>query len=362
MRFALLCCTLAVPAFAQQPAPHPFDLSVASIMRGPELVGRAPTGVRWSPDGQWLYFDWLPPGSRWDEPLRQFRVRPVAGAVPESVTAVLRDSIGPAIAGGPLSPDRRRRAVEYQGDLYLVAQPSGQVTRLTATTDAEADPAWSADGREIFFTRSSNGYAVTLATGAWRQLTDLRPGPAPPEDTARTAQRRWLESQQRELFDAVRVAARADSIAKAERKAAEALRPTTTYLDIGETVASLSVAPDGRSAVVVTTRPAVTARKARLPSYVTLSGYTEDEEVRGKVGDTLSAGRLGLIALPRGTITWLHPDPADSTHFPDTVRPLGWDPGGRGALIFVRSADYKTRYLERLRPDSATLARPIPTF
>jgi dipeptidyl aminopeptidase/acylaminoacyl peptidase len=356
MRIAPLICSLAASSLAAQQAPPPaFQLTVSSIMRGPELVGRSPTDVRWSPDGRWLYFEWLPPGSRWDEPLRQFRVRPVAGAVPESVTVLQRDSIGPRIADGPLSPDRRRRAVEYQGDLYLVAQPSGQVVRLTATTEVESAPSWSTDGREVYFVRGGNAYAITLDGGAWRQLTDLREGPAPARDTARTAQRRWLESQQRELFDAVRVAARADSLARAGHDSAEARRPATIYLDKGESVASLSVAPDGRSALVVTTQPALQARKTRIPSYVTLSGYTEDEEARGKVGDTLPAGRLGVIRLPKGAVTWLRPDPADSLHFPDTVRPLGWDPEGRGALIFVLSADYKTRYLERLRPDSAML-------
>ncbi len=26
------------------------------MMRGPEIYGRAPARVRWSPDGQWIYF------------------------------------------------------------------------------------------------------------------------------------------------------------------------------------------------------------------------------------------------------------------------------------------------------------------
>jgi dipeptidyl aminopeptidase/acylaminoacyl peptidase len=241
MRIAPLIGILAASSLAaQQAAPPAFELTVPSIMRGPELVGRTPTDVHWSPDGRWLYFDWLPPGSRWDEPLRQFRVKPVAGAVPESVTVAQRDSIGPQIADGPLSPDRRRRAVGYQGDLYLVAQPSGQVVRLTATTEAESSPSWSADGRELYFVRGGNAYALTLDDGAWRQLTDLREGPAPVKDTARTAQRRWLESQQRELFDAVRVAARADSLTRANRDSVEARRPATIYLDKGESVARRS--------------------------------------------------------------------------------------------------------------------------
>jgi dipeptidyl aminopeptidase/acylaminoacyl peptidase len=356
MRLALLISSLSAATLAaQQPSTPPFDLSVASIMRGPELVGRAPGDVRWSPDGKWLYFSWLPPGAPWSEPPRLFRIRTSAGAVPESVTVAERDSVGPLIARGPLAPDRSRRAVEYGGDLYVVLLPSGRTTRLTATTAVESNPSWSADGRELFYFAGGNAYALTLSSGALRQLTDFRPGPAPPTDSARTAQRRWLEAQQRELFDAIRVRARADSIAKAEKKSDEARRPATIYLDKGETVAGISIAPDGRSGVVTTTSPATTARATRIPTYVTLSGYTEEADARGKVGDTLSAGRLGYLRLPQDSVTWLRPDPGDTSHVPSVVRPLGWDPEGRGALIFVLSSDYKTRYLERLLPDSGRL-------
>ncbi len=31
-------------------------------MRGPDLVGYPPTGLRWSADSQKLYFDWRKPG------------------------------------------------------------------------------------------------------------------------------------------------------------------------------------------------------------------------------------------------------------------------------------------------------------
>src|ERR671924_27107 len=39
-----------------------FELTVDSIMRGPDLVGYPPTGLRWSGDSRKLYFDWRKPG------------------------------------------------------------------------------------------------------------------------------------------------------------------------------------------------------------------------------------------------------------------------------------------------------------
>src|SRR4051812_36124572 len=38
-----------------------FPLTIDSIMRGPELVGNPPTGLRWSGDSKELYFEWLMP-------------------------------------------------------------------------------------------------------------------------------------------------------------------------------------------------------------------------------------------------------------------------------------------------------------
>src|SRR4030095_7822662 len=40
-----------------------FALTVDSIMRGPDLVGYAPEGLRWSADSQKLYFEWRKPGA-----------------------------------------------------------------------------------------------------------------------------------------------------------------------------------------------------------------------------------------------------------------------------------------------------------
>ncbi len=38
----------------------PFVLDIPSIMRGPETVGREPSGI---PDAKWIHFSWLSIGS-----------------------------------------------------------------------------------------------------------------------------------------------------------------------------------------------------------------------------------------------------------------------------------------------------------
>src|SRR6516225_9547776 len=60
----LTACTIAPAVVAQSPAKTSgtFPLTVDSIMRGPDLVGYPPDGLRWSADSGKLYFEWRKPG------------------------------------------------------------------------------------------------------------------------------------------------------------------------------------------------------------------------------------------------------------------------------------------------------------
>ncbi|HEU4564377.1 MAG TPA: prolyl oligopeptidase family serine peptidase [Gemmatimonadaceae bacterium] len=353
---ALAALAVGAPLRAQTaPRPGAFDFSIPSIMRGPEIVGREPQNVRFTADGQWIYFTWLEPGTDWREAPRPHRVRPAAGARPERVSEAHMDSVGPLLATRRLSPDRRLAAVEYQGDLYLVDMRRGAARRLTETLDAERSPTFDADGRRVFFLRGDNVYAVDVDGGLVRQVSDIRAGPEPKEDTTRAGQRAALEREQRALFESVRDRLRADSIAKAERRAREARRVKTLWLRKGERVASLSVSPSGRALLITTSVPAEGEREAIVPQFVTASGYTEELKPRAKVGDVQRGGRVAFMSLPAGEVRWLQPIPGDTANAPAVANVLGWSDDGSLALLFAVAADWKVRYLHTVSADSGSL-------
>ena len=63
----LAAVTLAArqpPAPAQAGTPARMTLTVDSIMRGPDLVGYPPSGLRWSGDARDLFFEWRRPGEK----------------------------------------------------------------------------------------------------------------------------------------------------------------------------------------------------------------------------------------------------------------------------------------------------------
>src|SRR5688500_7726676 len=96
----LLIAALQLPIDAAAQERPAFELTIANMMRGPEVYGREPQRVRWSVDGRYIYFYWNAPGTKWSEPLHPYRVRAAAGATPERLTEAQIDSAGPLFAEG----------------------------------------------------------------------------------------------------------------------------------------------------------------------------------------------------------------------------------------------------------------------
>ena len=336
----------SAPVVAQ--TPKPFDFSIKNIMRGPELYGRQPNNVHWSADSKWIYFNWLEPGTSWRESPKQFRVRAIPGAKPERVSIQQLDSTGSRFASSQRSHNGRYTAVEFNGDLYINDLTTGTTRRLTQTVEAERNPQFSANDREIYFVRNGNVYSIDLSTGFLRQITDIRQGPAPSDSAKAEGQRGRLEQQQRDLFEAVRDRIRADSIARAERLQRDSLGLKPVYLQTGEQISEFSISPTGSSLLITTRTPAATTRTTDIPQYVTRSGYTEELRVRTKVGDAEQKGRIALISFPGATVTWLKPFSADTTTGYFDL--LGWNDSGTRAAIYSYAGDNKTRFLQTVDP------------
>jgi dipeptidyl aminopeptidase/acylaminoacyl peptidase len=315
-------------------------------MRGHEMVGRSPSDVRWSADSRWIYFSWNPPGTESREPLQAYRVRAEEGAVPESLTVAQMDSAGPLAAVGDLSANNAMRTVEWNGDIFVVTLRTGVLRRLTSTIAKETDPHFDREAKHVFFVRENNAFSFDLATGEEKQLTDIRAGPKPKEDEKPTAQRAFLEAQQRELLGAVRDQTHLDSLEKREQAQLDSLRPRTLWLRKDESVSTISVSPAGNALLLVTTIPAGDKQRVTdIPHFVTKSGYTEEKKSREKVGDVQDGGRIAYIPVTRGEPVWLTLFPGDTVNAPGLAQVNGWSDDGSKALVFAVSFDWKTRYI-----------------
>ena len=369
-----LVSVLSAAAAAQGVSAKPkFEMTIPNIMRGPEHYGREPQQVRWSPDGQWIYFQWLPPSSDWRDQPKPYRVRATIAAKPERVPDAEMDRIAPLVANGVMSPDRSKKLTEVRGELWLVDMKTSAVRRLTETVATEGGGRFSSDGQSVLFTRDGNAFSVELSTGAIKQLTDIRTpgdaaaaapvagaggggrgggrGAAPPpvqQGAGRggrggNAQRTTLEAEQLKLFQVIRDQARADSIRRADTREDPDM-PRTVNLNAGERVQQLAVSPNSGSVIFTTTTAAADQRSSIVPNYVTSSGFTEDIPSRTFVGDVLPAGRMGFMTLPRGTVTWIQPIDGE-TNPPANQSVVAWNEAGTGAIISATTRSWKKRQM-----------------
>ena len=313
-------------------------------MRGPELYGRIPQDVRWSADSKWIYFNWNEAGTDWRETPKRYRVRAVAGSKPERISPAQFDTAGALVTTGDRSGNGRFMAVEYNGDIYVTDMQRGTTRRLTQTNARERQPQFSPDASKVYFIRDNNVYSIDLNTGLLRQLTDLRQGPEPADSAKATGQRGRIEQQQRDLFEALRDRVRADSIARAERKEQESRALKPYYTQRGEEISQISPSPVADALLITTRIPAQGFRSNDVPRFVTESGYVEQIRGRENVGDAQDKGRVGLINLTTGNLTWLKPYPVDTAN--GAAFPLGWSEDGKRGAFYGYTSDNKVRVLQ----------------
>jgi dipeptidyl aminopeptidase/acylaminoacyl peptidase len=342
--------TLAgAPAKKTTAAKGGFELTVDSIMRGPKLVGYPPTGLRWSGDSKWLYFEWRRPQ---DEEVATWVVSREGGE-PRKLSDAERRSAPPV--GGVWDKTHRRVLFLDEGDVVLVDSVAGTRRNITRTTGAESNPRWARHETAVTFTRDNNLYIVPLDSGSIEQLTDVA---AKKRDPRETDSQKFIEAEEQTLIAHTKTAAAKKKKAEDKEKA----RALPKYeLGDHQTATDLQLAPDNKHVFLIVVERAESAKRAEVPNYVTQSGYTEDIPGRTKVGDAQDKRMLVVMNLETGKS-----QPADATFAsgrraaPDAKpqpRDVRWgmpvsNEDGSIAVANVRAADNKDRWLVVVDPET----------
>ena len=285
-----------------------FELTVDSIMRGPDLVGYTPTGVYWSQDSQRVYFRWKRAG----EPRLKETDLYVVGADGTGLRKLTEEEVRKTPpAAGDLSKDRKWTVFTEEGDVFLYDHGKGERRQLTRTVEAESNARFTRDQRSVYFTRQSNLYVMSLDGGSLEQLTDIRV-PAPPTAGAAAAtpapraseSQEFLRKEERRLLDIVRERAEQREEQERRRRERDKDRRKPFTLTQGQAVTNLQLSPDG-SYVVMTVADPAAGKNSIVPNYIGDAGYTEDLQARTKVGDTQGRTRLGLASVATGEVKWV---------------------------------------------------------
>jgi dipeptidyl aminopeptidase/acylaminoacyl peptidase len=284
------------------------ELTIDTIMRGQGLAGYPQSAVRWSPDGQQVFFSW----KQHTDPIEENTDTYVVGRDGKGLRKLSDEEAKHAPpANGDYSRDRKRAVYVNGGDVFLYDAAVKQRRALTDTTDAESSARFTRDEQHVAFVRSNNLFVMSLKDGSIEQKTNIVGSDArgpnvtlfDDENKNRTESQRWIAEEAKKLSD---VLARRSAEKKEEdekRKKQIAIAPMK--LKSGEEVSDLRLSPDEKYVIAFISVEGEKAKRPIVPSYVTDTGYTTDLPARLNVGDAQQASRVASISTTDGKVQWL---------------------------------------------------------
>jgi len=368
-----------------------FALTIDNIMRGPNLYGYEPAQVRWSGDGERIYFQWKQASDAQDKDPDTYVVNRDGGNLRKLTDADAK--LAPPTFGDS-TPDRKRIVYTRDGDIFLYDAASGQTQQITKTADAEVNPRFTRDGKRIAFTRANNLYVMSLETGSLIEMTDIRTPTAPAagaqvggaagtrtgqgqgrgagaqsratgtEEQKGTDSQEFVKKEEKDLLEVVREHAAKREEQDAKRKRENPRKPFN--LQGMQNIASLALTPDEKFVIASVVEPGTGTKNTIVPNFVTESAYTEDISSRNKVGDNQGRTRLAILSVETGDVKWvdhgqkLPPVNVDAktetTEVTPPRRPVEqdrdaqlstpvWSEDGTKAVLQARAADNKDRWI-----------------
>jgi dipeptidyl aminopeptidase/acylaminoacyl peptidase len=387
---ALLFAIVALAAAAQQ-----FDLSIDNIMRGPGLYGWTPEEVRWSPDGQRVYFSWKLYTDTLEKDRDTYVVNRDGGGLRKLSDDEKKDA---PPANAQWTRDKHRAVFTDEGDVFLWDSATNKRRALTQTNDSESSPQFTFDETRVTFVRANNVYAIDLANGSLTQLTNIvAPDDKGPnvtlwDDAAKkgTASQEYIKSEERKLLDIIDRRAKKREEEEAKQKREHPIKPFK--LDKKQTVAAARLTPDGKYVVLVVNNQSDKAKRTIVPNYITEAVYTDTIPGREKVGDIQPASRIAVVSSTTGEVKWFDhglkpPMPAEkesTTAAKATTEDQGkaseqkteksagtqkestqpkerevnlrapvWSEDGKHAFVVIRSSDNKDAWITAFDPATA---------
>jgi dipeptidyl aminopeptidase/acylaminoacyl peptidase len=329
-----------------------FELTIDSIMRGPDLVGWTPAALRWSADSHHLYFDWRKPGEKESSTYVVGR----DGGTPRKLTDEEVKNVAPA--NGRWDKAHRRALFVDDGDIVLV-DGAGSRRHVTRTSGSESSPRWARHDTHVTYVRDGNLFIVPVdGSGAAlvAQLAEVGPKRAEPK---LTDSQKFLRDEEEKLIGFVRE--QKERKKKDEEKAKKNKLPAFE-LQERQTASDLMLSPDGTHLFIVVTERPAGAKNAIVPNYVTETGYIEDIPGRSNVGDTQDRRLLAILNLETGKTAWA--DGSFAPPVPDAEKPeenagkkaereIRWSmpvvsDDGKHAVASARSVDNKDRWIVTL--------------
>ena len=293
---------IAVPALLT-PSLHAQGGSVEptleQITAEQDWVARSPGSPRWLVDGSGIMYSARREGlvgRDFNDSYLIFTRSALTDERPVS-NMITPENPGPYFtARGDWDADANRRLISHSGDLFLYDATINTTTQLTRTTDREGSAMFLSDNLRIAYTRGSNWYIRSgSAVGPVEmQAADIRYSEAPKDPAEQREKneenRDYLQKQQRELFEIIRLQDERGAVREDDRYAwDQAEDPTETPgpFYMGKDLRGMGtwLSPSGAHMLVATAPNSRNNDKRDImPDYINEDGYVSTRSVRSKVG------------------------------------------------------------------------------
>lgn len=291
-----------------------------------DWIAQSPVNPQWLLDGDRIMFSTRREGRVG----RDFRdrflldIRGVGNSEVEEASLITPEQPGPYLTNpSDWNEESSACLVTNSGDVYLYTVDAGTTTQLTQTSASESRVQFLSDNRRYAFMRSGEWYIRSLNNGFEYQAADIRFDDAPEGEDE--PDRDFLETQQRELFEFVRLDDEREEIRESDQKAWRDTNPNSVsgpfYLGDDRRSSGSWLSPSGQHVLVVTSPSDRSSDPTDImPNYVTEDGYVETSTVRSKVGNStetpnelvlLDLENERVIELPLDELPMIHDDPLD---------------------------------------------------
>jgi dipeptidyl aminopeptidase/acylaminoacyl peptidase len=364
-RIAFAVLLFALSASAQ--------LTIDHIMRGPGLAGWEPRDLRWSPDGQHVYFRWKLYTDPTEKDFDTYVANRDGNGLRKLSEAEEKDA--PPVRAN-WTRDLKRAVYIDDGDLVLW---DGKHRKLTNTTDAESSAHFTHDEHHVTFVRNNNVFVASLDDGSVEQVTYIvgADEKLPPQwdDKKGTPSQEFVKAEEKSLLDVVARRAKKREEDEAKKKREKPVKPFK--LEAKQTVSDAHLTADGKYAIVAFTTELPKPKRTAVANYASESGYTEDIQSREKVGDPLNATKLASISTSNGEVKWLETGlkaagelkkdekPEEKTEKTEATKestpkerevnygPVQFSDDGTKAFVALRARDNKDAWLMAFDPATA---------
>jgi dienelactone hydrolase len=317
-----LTASVALGLLMAAPSGKKFQLTIENIMRGPNLVGFEPSGVRWSGDSSKVYFQWKQASDPIAAPMDTYVVNRDGSGLRKLTEDEAR--LAPPL-GVDTNRDRSLSVFSQDGDIVVIENATGKRRQVTKTVEAETNPRFMPDGHRITYMKGGNLFVMSLDNGDTEQLTDIRAaaatgaapaaaatgggrgrggrggGAAPTEGAPKgTESQEYLKKEQAEFFEVVRDREKLRVEAEAIQKKLNPRKPYT--LQARQSINQMQLSPDGKYVLAVIAETSASTKPDNVPSWITDSSFPEEIPGQGRVGDVLGSRHMAVINVATGEV------------------------------------------------------------